>query len=251
MKVGKRLAALGLAALGGLTLTGQAQAAFPDYSDCPTGNPDVAVCVNVQSRDGSLRIKDFTVPIGESFQIRGGLTTFVTGNRFVAPRGTTGIFAKPIQVPGGLIGIDFPIPGNSVTATAQLAGVPADVRFNLATLSVSLPVKLSLSNVLLGMNCKIGTNSSPVILNLTTGTTNPPAPNRPISGRYGTFTPDGQGGVVTGNVNVDNSLSIPGASDCGIGLGLINALVNLKLKLPSTSGNNEMIVQNDVGLRFL
>lgn len=241
----------GIAALSSAAFATNASAAFPDFSDCPTSNPNVALCVNVQSRAGSLRIKDFTVPIGESFSIRGGVTNYDTGNVFVAPRGKTGVFAKPIQVPGGLLGIDFPIPGNRVTATAELAGSPSQIRLDLDSLGVRIPVKLALSNVLLGMYCEIGTNSSPVVLNLITGTTSPPAPNRPISGSIGSFTPSGEGGVFTGNVNVDNSLSIPGASYCGLGLGLINTLVNAKMKLPSSAGNNEMIVQNDLGLKFI
>jgi len=51
-----------------------------------------------------------------------------------------------------------------------------------------------------------------------------------------------------GNVNVDNAFSVPGATGCGIGLGLVNALVNAKLGLPSAAGNNTMIMQNNVGL---
>jgi len=210
--------------------------------------------LDVQSRSGSLTIKGFTVPIGESFEIRGGVESTASGElRLVAPAGTTGIFSKPIQVPGGLLGINFPIPGNAVTATAELAGVPSQVKVNVTTLSIRVPLKMRLSNPLIGPNCHIGSNSSPVNLNLITGTTAPPAPNTPISGRIGTFSEPEFGVVIfTGNRNVDNSFSVPGATSCGLGLGLIDQLVNAKLKLPSAGGNNTMIVDSDVaqGLPF-
>ncbi|MDO8184182.1 hypothetical protein Q5424_00365 [Conexibacter sp. JD483] len=191
------------------------------------------------------------MPIGTSFEIRGAITDAASGNRFVPPTGTTGVFSKPIQVPGGLLGIDFPIPGNAVTARAELAGSPSLVRFDLQTQGLQIPLKLALSNPIIGPGCQIGSNSSPVRVNLITGTTNPPAPNRPISGRFGTLGAVGDVFVVAGNLNVDNSLSIPGASGCGIGLGLINSIVNLKLKLPAAAGTNEMQVGNDLALKFI
>jgi len=243
--------AAGIAIAASAFGTASASAAFPDFSDCPSTTANAAACVHVQSTGGSLDIKGFAVPIGTSFQIRGAITTFDSGNRFVAPRGTTGVFAKPIQVPGGLLGINFPIPGNAVTATAKLAGSTSNVAFDLGTLSLRIPLKLELSNVLLGMACKIGSDSSPVWVNLITGTTNPPAPNRPITGAFGTPVPTGTGLNFMGNTNVDNAFSIPSANSCGLGLGLINSLVNAKLKLPSAAGNNTMIVVNDIGLRFI
>jgi hypothetical protein len=247
----RALAVSGLAASVLAAGSTAATAAFPNVADCPTTAPNASVCIDVQSTSGFLRIKDFSVPIGTSFEIRGAVTTFDDGNRFIPPRGTTGVFSKPILVPGGLLGIDFPIPGNKVTAKAELAGSPSAVRFDLFTQGLQIPLKLSLSNPIIGPGCSIGSNSNPVRVNLITGTTNPPAPNRPISGRFGTFGQVGDVFVVTGNLNVDNSLSIPGASSCGIGLGLINSIVNLKLKLPSSSGNNEMQVANDLALKFL
>ncbi|MES1171414.1 MAG: hypothetical protein ABUL56_03530, partial [Actinomycetota bacterium] len=214
--------------------------------------PDLATCVDIQSRSGSLTIKGFAVPIGESFELRGGLQanpSSPTGLSFVPPRGTTGIFAKPVQVPGGLLGIDFPIPGNAVTATVKLAGPVSGISVDTGAFTVRTPVKLALTNPIIGPGCQIGSDSSPIRLNLIIGTTAPPAPNRPITGRLGA--PDFSNPnyiLLRGGVNVDNSFSVPGASGCGIGLGLINAIVNAKLKLPSAGGNNEIIVGNDVAL---
>lgn len=232
---------------------GVASAAFPNFSDCPRGTPSIAGCINIQSTNGSMTIKGFTVPIGTSFEIRGAIRALPARlPEFVAPAGTTGLFAKPIQVPGGILGIDFPIPGNAVTATTQLAGVPSDIHIDTTTLTVSMPLKLKLTNPLIGSGCYIGSDSNPVNVRLIVGRTSPPPPNVPISGAPGvpSFQTDGTVSWLqfVGNRNVDNSFAIPGASGCGINLGLINALINAKLKLPSAAGNNSLIVENNVAV---
>ena len=86
------------------------------------------------------------------------------------------------------------------------------------------------------------------MLTLISETTRPPPPNRPISGRVGEFAVNERGLTITGNVNVENSFAVPGATECGLGLGLINSLVNLRLRLPSAGGNNSIEVVNDVAL---
>lgn len=227
-----------------------AGAVFPNFSGCPSGGVDFQGCLNIQSRGGSLTIKGFTVPIGESLEIRGGLRQVGTEGVFLPARGTNGFFARDIQVPGGLLGINFPLPGNAVTARAQLVGPASNIRIDLSSNSVSMPVKLKLNNPLLGSGCQIASDSNPVRLNLITGTTSPPAPNRPITGSFGTpsFFPTYL--TFTGARNVDNSFSISGANSCGffpIGI-LIDGLVNAKLRLPSAAGNNTMIIENSIAI---
>jgi len=135
-----------------------------------------------------------------------------------------------------------------VLAITELAGSPSQIKIDVFGRTVRLPIKVRLVNLLLGMDCHIGTNSNPVNLNLITGTTEPPPPNTPISGRVGTPSFDGRTLTITGNVNVENSFAVPGATECGLGLGLINSLVNLRLRLPSAAGNNSMSIVNDVAL---
>lgn len=246
----KRLAA-GMTSLAVvLGLSGSASAAFPDFSRCPRSTPSLNACLDVQTTSGSMTIKGFTVPLGDSLRIKGGIviTGGGTGTTFVPDTGTTGFIAKPVQIPGGILGIDFPIPGNAVTATAELAGPSSSIHLDPSTLSFALPLKLRLTNPIIGPGCQIGTNSSPVRLALITGTTNPPAPNRPISGRIGTLTFPSNYLLYSGNLNVDNSFAVPGASGCGIGLGLINSLINLKLRLPSAAGNNEVRTGSNVAI---
>jgi len=217
--------------------------------------PDVdaqipGLCARAE-HERNLNIKGFNVPLLRSMQIRGAVAEGERGEAvFVPPAGTNGFFTTPVPVPGGLLGIDFPIPGNSVLAITELAGPASAIKFDFSDLSISIPVKVRLVNVLLGMDCHIGTNSSPVNLHLIVGATSPPPPNRPISGRVGTIVEAPPADIaLRGNVNVENSFAVPGASRCGLGLGLINTLVNLKLGLPSAAGNNSIEVTNDVAIR--
>jgi hypothetical protein len=184
-------------------------------------------------------------------RIRGGIRENTTGGiDFIPATGTNGFISRAIQVPGGLLGINFPLPGNAVTATAQLVGPSSNIRLDLTTLNLSVPLKLKLSNPLIGSGCQIASDSSPVRLNLITGTTAPPPPNRPISGAIGTIGFVGNDLIYRGNRNVDNSFSISSANNCGffpIGI-LIDGLVNLKLGLPSAAGNNTMIVGSDIAV---
>ncbi|HXE45195.1 MAG TPA: hypothetical protein VN635_08350 [Conexibacter sp.] len=238
-----------VATMAWLVAGGVAQATFPNFSDCPVARSETTGCVDIQSVSGSLEIKGFTVPLGESLEIRGGLDISTRPARFIPPRGTTGFFAKPVRIPGGILGIEIPIPGNAVNGIAELAGSPSDIQLEIGfpTTTVSLPVKIHLENPILGPFCTIGTNSNPAHINFTTGTTSPPPPNRPITGSIGTPSVNEGVLILNDSVSVDNSFAIPGASGCGL-LGIFNPIVNLKLGLPSAGGNNTMIVHNNVAL---
>lgn len=245
---GRRSIVAMLAALVVLLATGTATAAFPNFTGCPSSIPNFEGCVNVQNTSGNLNIKGFNVPLGASLEIRGAFEVTERGVVFVPATGTNGFISQPVAVPGGLLGIEW-IPGTTVLAITELAGPPSGIKFNLRSFGLVVPVKVRLVNLLLGMDCHIGTDSEPVVLNLITGTTNPPPPNRPISGRPGRIEL-GEGLItVTGNANVENSFAVPGASRCGLGLGLINALVNAKLRLPSAGGNNSIDVINNIAIR--
>ena len=225
-----------------------ASAVFPNFTGCTATNIATEGCIDIQNRTANFNIKGFNVPLGESLEIRGTLVPDGSGGMlFVPPAGTNGFFARAVPVPGGVFGIEW-LPGNSVLAITELAGSASQIKININDMGVRLPVKVRLVNVLLGMDCHIGTNRNPVNLNLITGTTSPPPPNTPISGRAGTPTLTERGIIFTGNVNVENSFAVPGATECGLGLGLINSLVNLRLRLPSAAGNNSMQIVNDVAL---
>lgn len=252
MRVRRHVLALAatLAVMASFAVGGVAQAAFPNFAGCtPVRTEPVSeLCLDIQNRSGNLNIKGFNVPLGESLEIRGKLRANATGGfTFIPPSGTNGFFSRAVPVPGGLLGIEW-IPGTSVLAITELAGPASSIIVDINTLAIRIPIKVRLENLLIGMNCHIGTDSSPVVLNLITGTTSPPPPNRPITGRVGTPNFGTRAITFTGNLNVDNTFAIPGASSCGLGLGLINALVNAKLRLPSAAGNNSADIINDVAL---
>jgi hypothetical protein len=253
MSLRKRLTAVGIsAAFAALFVTGGvAAAAFPDFTGCPISSvPSHSACLDVQSLEGEVVIKGFRVPLDHSLEIRGALRA--EDGLFFGATGTNGFIAQPVNVPGGLLGIELPIELNRVSATAELAGASSAIRVDIGEQTIAMPIKLRLSNPLIGSNCHIGSNSSPVNVRLIVGTTRPPAPNRPITGSPGVFELPGPPGlaVITNAINVDNAFSIPGANECG-GLGLIDLLIDAKLKLPSAAGNNTMIIRNNIGLQFL
>lgn len=245
------LAIAAVAAMALLGVAGAAHAVFPDFTGCTVTNSEREVCVDIQNRPGTrINIKGFDVPLGESLEIRGKLLSNETEiPTFVPPSGTNGFFGRPVPIPGGIFGIEW-LPGNSVLGITELAGPASSIRLNTADFSLTVPVKVRLVNLLLGMDCHIGTNSNPVLLHLITGTTSPPPPNTPISGRIGTARGTERLLTLTGNVNVENSFAVPGATECGLGLGLINSLVNLRLRLPSAAGNNSTVVNNDLAFRI-
>ncbi len=224
-----------MALLGG---TGSAQAAFPNTTGCAP-NPAIEEegCLDVQGRSGNLNIKGFNVPLHESLEIRGTVNTATEPMRFIPPAGTNGFFGTPVAVPGGLLGIEW-IPGNSVLAITELAGPSSAIRINLIPPTITVPVKVRLVNGLLGMDCHIGTNRNPVVLTLSTT-------------RLGAISQNERGIIISGNTNGESAFAVPGATECGLGLGLINSLVNLRLRLPSSSGNNRVEIVNDVALVHL
>jgi len=249
MRIRMYITAAVTAAAAWLALGGIAAASFPNFSDCPTGLPSGSACVDIQSNSGEFEIKGFHVPLDHSLEIRGAVRE--PEGTFVPPAGTNGFFAQPVNVPGGLLGIELPITLNLVLATAELAGPASSIEFRPGDQTIRLPLKVRLSNPLIESNCHIGSNSNPIWVHLIPGTTSPPPPNRSISGRPGRLEfvpPDTL--FARGAIVVENSFSIPGAQECG-GLGLINLVIDAKLKLPSAAGNNSMIINNEAALRII
>src|SRR5450759_1329580 len=171
--VGAGVAAL-LAALGG------APPAFAflkqdlqRFSDCPYANPVVVKCAYSTTTSGEFVIGKSTVPINKTVTIQAGIKA---GGAFIAATDGNTLSKTALQVPGGLVGIELLGNFTEVTATAELAG-----QAELQT-SVKLPLKVKLGNLLLGESCYVGSESEPLTLHLIYGATNPPPPNKPISG---------------------------------------------------------------------
>ena len=202
------------------------------FSDCPLSNPTVGQCAYSTTTSGEFVLGSSVVPINKTITIQGGLTP----PTLVAAADGNTLSKTALSVPGGLLGIELPGNFTEVTATAELAGTG-----QIAS-QVVLPLKVKLDNLLLGGGCYIGSSSEPVALALTYGTTNPPPPNKPISGNAVLTTKDNGAILSIAGTLVDNSFSAPGASGCTI-LPLIGDLaVDVKEGLPAAAGKNTAIM---------
>ncbi len=112
-----------------------------------------------------------------------------------------------------------------------------------------MPVKIHLENPLLGNNCYVGSNTTPLTWNLITGTTTPPPPYTPITGKAGyvQFKDNFEIAEITENELVDNTWKAPKATGCGGTLELlINPIINTTVGLPSEPGENSTTLENTI-----
>jgi hypothetical protein len=233
---------------------------YEQFFGCPTSeeNPEITSCIRSDVTGGHLQTGSKTVPIENPLEINGGVNEALEGFDFNSQGGLSKVKQK---VPGGVIGLtgltwllEF-FGSNALTlyAETELAGTPSNFNFD----SVTLPIKVHLttpSNVL-GNSCYIGSNSNPIVLNLITGTTNPPPPNEPITGVEPEFAIDEELEILklTNGTYVDNEFAVPGASGCVLKLfGFIpislNSFVNSQAGLPSPAGKNESVQEFDLEL---
>lgn len=218
------------AAFASLALAGNAAAAFPDFSDCPRATSNI--CIDVRSVDtGALRVNRTSIPlVAGSLELRGGVDLFTSVTpTYRAPLSSPPVTAVGNRVPGGLLGIDLPFPGNDVTATIELAGNASDISFDPFTLALALPVKIRLGNRYLNAGCHIGSDGAPIALAL-------------HADPFGTDSYDPATDVLTytGTVEIGGDFAVPGATGCGYYPSgtLVNTLINQRLGLPSTAGQN-------------
>jgi hypothetical protein len=248
-------------------LTGE----YARFKTCPLSNPAVEYCLSAESTSGQFTVGKKTVPLVNPQTLRGGVggPEGITGPlTFYAPTDGVVLSKSPQPVPGGLLGVTAPTwwpqilkdlfnetinnGFTGVTATVELAGPTSAIKasfINALTGSgtvFGLPVKVKLSNPFLGSNCYVGSNSNPINLNLITGTTSPPPPNKPITGFAG------EGGNIEEkilflkkNKLVDNSFAAPGANGCGGFLfsWAVDPLVDSILGTPSPAGTNTAILE--------
>jgi hypothetical protein len=257
--------------------------AFKVFKQCPRSAPlEGKYCIYSETLSGEAKVGTTAVPIKNKVILQGGFIQKTTEEpeQFEAALNGETLSKTPQPVPGGLLGLVkcneitgegwaekgarfacelvFQNALTGVNATLELAAPASTIKINTDNLvneegvALSIPVKVHLENPLLGSECYVGSNATPITLNLTTGTTTPPAPNKPIKGKVGNFefreeTIEAKKLnyiEITENTLVDNSFAAPVASGCGgIFAFLIDPLVNSKLGLPSASGKNT-IIQN-------
>jgi hypothetical protein len=244
---------------------------FAIFKQCPRFTGGVNFCLLSQIKSGEVTIGKTTVPIVNQVTLQGGYdrneeTEPVTETFVGAINGET-ISKTPQKVPGGLAGLvkcneitnfleklacelvfENGLTGvNAVTELARPAseiGISTDNLLNQEGVALKLPVKVKLENPFLGSECYIGSSANPVTLNLTTGETSPPEPNKPIKGKVGNlkFKDGFQFTEILENTVVDNAFAVPTANGCGgIFSFLIDPIIDSKLELPSAAGKNTAI----------
>jgi hypothetical protein len=262
--------------VGALAASSTAMAAAPTgdfakFKYCPYQNVNVNSCVYSSSTSGTIKLGNASVPLNAATPVilqggvglDAGITTW-----FDAANGGQTLPPARLKVPGGLLGLvstggwsGFLIDAfnnavssvNDVYSTAELVGpVNFDVGAFLSGISpaVTLPLRIHLENPFLGPSCYIGSAAHPVTFRLTTGTTTPPAGTAPITGSSGALISQDGGAILKlqGAKLVDNTFSVPAASNCGylpLDKIIITAGVNLKEGLPSAAGKNSAILQGD------
>ena len=262
------LAALGLASTAQAELEGE----FEKFQYCPYENTEVKKCQYAVTEGGEVKLGSKTVPIVNDVVLQGGFgkpNKETKISEFFAPTGGKKILQEVSQnVPGGLLGV---VPENkqnwlikrlikfffenSLTglgSTLQLAGSAEDVEISESNLSrkenlaLKLPVKIHLENPFLGSKCYVGSNSSPIVWNLTTGKT----ADEKLEGSAGKIEFLEGGLILRLNENklVENAWSAPKATGCGGILAfLVNPIVNSSAGLPAASGN-VAILENTIDI---
>jgi hypothetical protein len=259
-----------LASLGFATAATAHTGAWSRFNNCPSKTAGVYKCLQSVTSGGAIILGKKTVPIVNPVTLQGGLSESYEKNEefyqhfYAASNGET-LTKTPQPVPGGLSGLVnckeitlswlrssceavFENGLTGVNSTLELARPASEIvvsEGHLATefgLAVQLPVRVHLENPLLGSSCYIGSSSSPIIWNLTTGTTSPPAPNKPIKGSAGEakFIENEEILEFSNASLVDNAWSAPGASGCG-GFPaeyILDPIINASVGVPSAAGKN-------------
>lgn len=242
---------------------------FAPFAECPLNNAKVGACIFSESNGGFFQLGKKTVPLVNPVILQGGLEFNEKGeSQFQGAENGETLSKTPQPVPGGLLGIEAPAwwPKflrdlfnetinnglTGVTATVEVAGPATNIKINTLNIllesgtAISLPTKIKLSNSFLGSSCYIGSNSSPVTIDFTSGATSPPPPNKSIHGAAGTLSFNETGTLITlsGGKLVNNSFAAPGANGCG-GLFsfLIDPFVNSIVGLPSAAGTNTAVLE--------
>jgi hypothetical protein len=255
---------------------------FAVFAQCPTAFPGVALCQYVEASGGEMVVGGLRVPVDRPIVIQGG--AIPTGGPnfneyFVLPAvNGESVSQTELEVPGGLSSVigcpsfrqdrDYSRwhrahdpcsrfwgwAGSRVTATVEsVAGLTNPAILNIAALAeekgtaLTFPARIHLKNPLLGEGCYLGSESAPIELHLTDGTTSPPPPNEPITGKFGASASHVEEGYEESTISqstlVDNTFSVPPAEGCGGELAsIIDPIVDHTLGLESPAGHNTMIL---------
>ncbi len=228
---------------------------FLPFDNCPVQT--AAVCMVAYTTGGEFVIGHKTVPIKKTITLQGGLaSSSYAAQPVLAAVGAPTLSLTPLTVPGGLAGIEgLEGIGGEVTATAELVGPPSSIIVDKSALAthagaaVTLPIKVKLSNEILGDECYVGSDAEPIVLHLTTGQTSPPAPAEPIRGSLSTLEGKDKGRIklIEKISLVDNDFAVPGASGCGGSLSpLIDLVLDADVGIPASAGSSTAIMNGSL-----
>jgi hypothetical protein len=265
------LAMLGLAAGASAKLTGE----FAKFAQCPYDNPEVKKCLYSVTEGGVVVLGSKKVPVVNSAVLQGGFGKPVLKiSKFYAAKNGITLSKAAQPFPGGLAGLVncneiknfllrisceaiFENGLTGVNSTLELAQGAEGIKISEVHLAqeigvaLKMPIKVHLENPFLGSNCYVGSETSPIVWELTTGKTAPPPPNESIDGSAGELELLEEGAVLRldNAVLVDNAWAAPAASGCG-GLFsfIINPIVNSSSGLPSAAGKNTAILENTINV---
>ena len=250
-----------IAALGAPSVMAAPKGEYAAFAECPTSNAELAACIVARAEGGAITFGDETVPVVNTQTLQGGFIEEESGAlKFVAAANGNTLTKTAQKVPGGLSGLVncteisnkeerenceaiFENKLTGVYATVELAAPASDIglnEFNLETemgTALSLPVKVKLENPLLGNQCYIGSNSSPIVVPLTTGTSGS------LKGKLGEISSRAEGGilVIKNDSLVNNTIAVPGATGCGgIFSSIIDKIVDARLAIPAAAPKNKV-----------
>jgi hypothetical protein len=268
-------ALIALTALVGASAASAHSGTYAEFNYCPSTTSGVESCLYSKVTSGEVVLGKKKVPIVNPVILQGGVTGAAANGfqGFVAATNGETLSKSPQPVPGGLSGLVnckeitnplfyflrvsceavFENGLTGVNSTVELAKPASSISVSEGNLlfqtgvGLSLPVRVHLENPLLGSSCYIGSSSSPLTWNLTTGSTAPPAPNTSIKGTRGTVEFVGEDQAIerlNGIKLVDNAWSAPGASGCGGSLGefILDPIINASVGVPSAAGKNTAIL---------
>jgi hypothetical protein len=146
-----------------------------------------------------------------------------------------------------------------LTATTELAGTASSVGIDTQNLieakgtGLRLPVKVRLSNPLVGEDCYVGSNAHPIYIPFTTGfphSSSGSSSHGPVNGKPGHAQFKDEYNLVTIKEDslLNDSFAAPRAEGCGGILAfLVDPAVNAELGVPLAAGHNRAVL--DVTLR--
>ncbi|MDI9918372.1 hypothetical protein [Rhodococcus sp. IEGM 1379] len=219
---------------------------FKNWDTCQLDkvyDPDTGLgtCMTVIMRDGNLRVGNLDVQIPDgSLMIAGGVAVPEPDSQVFVPAandGKFGVYSTPITVPGGAFGTGSSeaFGPTAIQATVEAVALPSVQVYNLA---VQLPVRLKLSNPLLGNNCYIGSAANPIQLSLA-------LEDAGVAEWISTNGPDVPGGVWPQATHTASNFTVPTASGCGL-FGSLNWAVNQRAGLPSGGAGNSLSTTSSV-----